>query len=65
MAALETGIPNAAGNLDTEQAAVWSRNANEVRDRASLFDQWRGRLCGFLGLPPGPDLSGSGLTLVV
>ncbi len=65
LAALEVGIPNAAGNLDTEQAAVWSRNANEVRDRTSLFDQWRRRLCGFLGLPPGPDLADAGLRLVV
>ena len=65
LAALETGIPNAAGNLDTEQAAVWSRNANEVRDRASLFDQWRGRLCGFLGVPPGRALSGGTVSLIV
>ncbi len=65
LAALEAGIPNAAANLDTEQAAVWSRNANEVRDRTALFDQWRRRLCGFLGLPPGPDLADAGYTLVV
>lgn len=62
---LELGIPNAAGNLDTEQAAVWSRNVNEVQDRTALFEQWRRRLCGFLGLPGGPDLAEAGLTLIV
>jgi hypothetical protein len=65
LGSLETGIPNAAANLDTEQAAVWSRNANEVRDRTRLFDDWRRRLCGFLGVPPGPGLRDCGLTLVV
>jgi hypothetical protein len=65
LASLETGIPNAAANLDTDQAAVWSRNPNEVRDRTRLFDDWRRRLCAFLGVPPGPALRGTGLTLVV
>jgi hypothetical protein len=62
---LESAIPQAAGNLDTEQAAVWTRNAEEVRDRQALFDDWRRRLCGFLGVPPGPALANSGLSLVV
>ena len=65
LASLETGIPNAAAHLDTDQAAVWSRNPNEVRDRTRLFDDWRRRLCGFLGVPPGPDLRDRGLTLIV
>lgn len=63
---LEQAIPGAAGNLDTEQAAVWTHNADEVRDRESLFDGWRRRLCGFLGVPPGPSLaSSSGVSLLV
>ena len=62
---LETGIPNAAANLDTDQAAVWSRNPNEVRDRTRLFDGWRLRLCAFLGVPPGVGLRDSGVTLVI
>ena len=62
---LEIGIPNAAANLDTDTAAVWSRNAIVLRVRTALFEQWRRRLCGFLGLPAGPDLAESGLTLVV
>lgn len=63
---LESAVPAAGANLDTDQAAVWSRNRNEPTDRLALFDDWRRRLCGFLGLPPGPDLaSGAGLTLIV
>ena len=66
LAALEVAIPEASGNLDTEAAAGWQHNANEVRDRAALFDQWRRRLCGFLGLPPGLALGPSdGITLIV
>lgn len=56
---LESAVPGASGNLDTDQAAVWKHNKDEVRDRAGLFDNWRRRLCGFLGLPPGPDLASS------
>lgn len=62
---LEEAIPLAAGNLDTEAASVWTHNANEVRDRSRLFDDWRRRLCGFLGLPPGPALGDGGVMLVV
>lgn len=57
---LEAAIPGAGANLDTDQAAVWKHNANEVRDRTRLYDDWRMRLCGFLGVPPGPDLNGAG-----
>lgn len=63
---LETAIPTSGDNLDTDTASVWKRNPNEANDRAALFDDWRRRLCGFLGLPPGPALaSGSSVTLVV
>lgn len=65
LVSLEVGIPNSAGNLDTDQAAVWSRNPNELRDRTRLFDDWRRRLCSFLGLPPGPGLNDGGLRLVI
>jgi hypothetical protein len=51
--------------LDTAQASVWRHNANELDDRLRLFDSWRRRLCGFLGLPPGPALSDGTVTLVV
>lgn len=64
LASLESGIYGAADNLDTAQAAVWVRNANEVRDREKLFDSWRRRLCAFLGAPPGPGI-GNGITQIV
>jgi hypothetical protein len=35
----------------------------ELQDREHLFDEWRGRLCGFLGIPRGPALQLSGNTL--
>jgi len=65
LAGLETAIPRASENLDTNQAAVWSRNPNEFRDRESLFDDWRIRLCAFLGVPPGPGLRSNSPNLVV
>lgn len=59
LASLETGVLGAADNLDTESAAVWKRNANEVGDRRALFNQWRRDMCAFLGFPPGPSLQQS------
>ena len=38
---------------------------DELRDRTRLFDDWRRRLCGFFGVPPGPALTDSGIALVV
>ena len=58
--ALETAVPGAGANLDTDAAAVWTHNKNEVRDRFALLDSWRRRLCQFLGVPPGPQMSSSG-----
>lgn len=62
---LEADIPGTRENLDTDQAAVWTHNKREQQDREALFDSWRRRLCGFLGIPPGPALGDGGLTLVV
>lgn len=56
---LEQAIIGATANLDTDQAAVWTHNKNEVRDRLRLFDGWRKRLCDFLGVPPGPNFGGN------
>jgi len=58
--AMEAAIPGAAANLDTDTAAVWKRNANEIADRTKLFDSWRRRMCGFLGIAPGPALGNAG-----
>lgn len=60
---LETAVPGAGANLDTDEAAAWKHNKNEVRDRLGLFDSWRRRLCQFLGVPPGPEMSQSGNTI--
>lgn len=61
--ALETAIPTASDNLDTDQAAVWVHNKNEVRDRADLLDMWRKRLCDFLGVPQGPNFGGRSMNV--
>jgi hypothetical protein len=65
LANLERAVPDSGSNLDTEAASVWKHNRDEVRERTSLFDDWRRRLCGFLGVPPGPALGTGGTTLVV
>ena len=62
---LELAVPRAGDNLDTDQASIWTRNRDELRDRTRLFDDWRRRLCGFFGVPPGPALTDSGIALVV
>lgn len=53
---LDQAIPAAGQNLDTDQAAVWSRNKSEVWDRMRLFEDWCRRLAAFIGVPPGPAL---------
>jgi len=62
---LETGVPRSAESLDTDQAAVWTRNKDELHDRLLLLDEWRRRLCNFLGVPPGPSFPEPGIRLVV
>lgn len=60
---LETAIPTASDNLDTDQAAVWYHNKNEVSDRVALFNRWRLMLCEFVGCAPGRGLPRSGRLL--
>lgn len=60
LSALESAVLGASANLDTDEAAVWKHNRDEVRDRLALFDEWRHRLCQFLGVPPGPEFKGAG-----
>ena len=61
---LEDDVTNARCNLDTDVAAVWTRNRTEVSDRKSLFRLKRLEMCEFLGIPAGCNLSGSGARLV-
>jgi hypothetical protein len=65
LAGLEQAVPRAGDAMDTDQAAVWTRNKDESRDRVRLLDDWRRRLCGFLGLPPGRGLMTGNIALVV
>jgi hypothetical protein len=62
---LESAVPGAGDNLDTDVAAVWTRNTREVQDRAALFDDWRRRMCGFIGISPGPWLGDGGNTIAL
>ena len=62
---LEQAVTEAGSRLDTAQAAVWTRTPAELRERALLFDDWRRRLCAFLGLPPGPGLGDGCIAMVV
>jgi hypothetical protein len=62
---LECAVPKSGEHLDTDQAAVWTRNRTEQEDRLRLLDNWRRRLCSFLGVTPGPGLPPSGSISVV
>lgn len=56
---LEPAILTASGNLDTDQAAVWYHNKEEVGDRFGLYRLWCRRLIEFLGVePPSKLMSG-------
>jgi hypothetical protein len=52
----EQEIQDAACNLDTDTAAVWKRNKDEMRERRDLFNSLRRDLCDFLGFAPGRAL---------
>lgn len=56
---LEDAVVSATDNLDTDQAAVWVHNKNEVADRASLFKRKRMDMCQFLGIKPCDALNNS------
>jgi hypothetical protein len=65
ISALETAVPAAGETLSTSQAATWTRNKDELTEKLRLLDAWRRRLCGFLGIAPGPALSAGRGALVV
>ncbi|MDE2468748.1 MAG: hypothetical protein KGL35_08395 [Bradyrhizobium sp.] len=56
---LEQAVFASSANLDTDQAAVWTHNKDEVRDRLRLFHEVRDQLCRFLGVPRGPNFAGN------
>jgi hypothetical protein len=56
---LESAIPTATTNLDTDRAAVWYHNKYEVRDRWNLYKLWCDRLIEWFGVEsPSKMLSG-------
>lgn len=55
----EAEIQEASSNLDTDAAAVWKHNKDEVSDRRDLFNQLRRDMCDFLGFNPGRALMNS------
>jgi len=61
----ETTLSGSIGDLDTDAAGPWTRNRDEVRDRAGMFALWSRRLCDFFGVPPGPAMVMNGLQLIV
>lgn len=64
LATLEQAITDAGANLDTDAAAVWTHNKNEVADRTKLFNQTRRMMCGFIGITPGPALGDGGAQIM-
>jgi hypothetical protein len=62
---LELAVPAASAGLDTDQASTWTRNKDELSERMRLFDDWRRRFCGFLGVTPGPAITNSAISLTV
>ncbi|QDH16789.1 hypothetical protein [Swingsia samuiensis] len=54
--AMELALAHSSDNLDTERAASWFHNQNEVSDRLQLFWIWRKRFCTFLGVSGGSEL---------
>lgn len=61
---LESAIPTASSNLDTDRAAVWYHNKYEVRDRKQLYDYWCNRLIEWFGVASPSNLL-SGMRQVV
>lgn len=64
LTSMEAAVASASDNLDTDQAAVWTHNKDEVRDRTRLLRQWQRQMCGFLGIPPGPALGQGGVSVM-
>lgn len=60
---LEAAINAASANLDTDQAAVWKHNKQEVADRISLYAYLRRQLCAFIAIEPGPGLRQGGAVI--
>ena len=60
---LESAVVGASANLDTDSAAVWKHNKNEVADRNNLYYLKRRELCAYIGVKPGRGL-GAGASVI-
>ncbi len=63
--AIETAIGGMFSTLNVDTAAVFKRNANELRDRQAQYTYWRLELCRFIGLEAGPGLRGGNTMQVI
>lgn len=55
---LESAIYGMSATLNVDTAAVFKRNAHEIRDRQRVYTYWRSELCRVLGMDQGPGLRG-------
>lgn len=62
---LETDWLGSADNLDTDEAAVWKHNKSEMKQRKALYNEWRIRLCNYLGIGAGPDVNNNGSLRII
>lgn len=60
----ESALNLVGDNLDTDVAAVWTRNKNQLSDRLALYGMSRRQLCEFIGITPGPGMSGGSFSIV-
>jgi hypothetical protein len=61
---LENAVIASGQNMGTDQAAVWTRNKNEMADRQRLYNLQRRAMCSFIGVLPGPALGNGGCGIV-
>lgn len=61
---LEDDVVNARCNLDTDVAAVWTRNKTEVADRLNLFKLKCLDMCEFLGIRAGSCVHSGGIRML-
>lgn len=54
LSTLEAALYSMSASLDTAQAAVWTRNPQELQERQTLYTWQRLKLCEFFGIQPGP-----------
>ncbi|GBR06999.1 hypothetical protein [Acetobacter oeni] len=65
LSCLELGPSQAAQNIDTDKASVWTHNKTEVSERISLFYQQRLELVHFLGVKAGPEWNSGAIRFIV